>query len=702
MNAGQRFPRYEIHLADSLRAVGNMFRRRWLTMVLVTAIVAILGVVAVMMIKPEYQATARVQIDPGRDPESSSVTAITGLGTEAIETEVSVLRSEGVARAVVRRLNLDRDADFAVSDAALDEEERIGVVARKLASNLSVARDRLTYIINVSYRSHDPHEAAAIANAVTDVYMDSKVGARIGTAQSQADYYQRQLETAGSEVRQADVAAANIRAAAGIIEGSGSATIIEQQIAPLSNQLATAEASAAQARAALAVARERVASGNVDSLAAVRESANMDMLVRQRAELRRDQAEISTRYGTRHPEMVKIREQLDQNADQIRREAEVAVASLRTASEEAEAKVSSLRRSMSLLQEQQRRNIRAASDALALDRVAQTKREAYNRVAERAQQSAQNTGNTISQAAIVDAAVPPTQPTSPNRPLLMALALVFAVAAGSATVTAQELLMPGIRSTGDFERKFGIRVLSALPRVKERFPADMVIDQPGAIYAESLRVARVALARIALKQSDGAAIPRSIAVSSALPAEGKTTTSLSLARILANKGTRVLLVDFDFRRAALRKLIPPSDAPGTVEVLEGSAGIEEALIPDRVAGLDLIRVNEPHFAADALVEPEVVKAFLARLSEDYEVVLLDLPPIMGLADSRVLAASADATIMVVRWGTTPGKALEEALRYLHAEGANVLGAIFTMVPPSAEAMGGLYYSRKFRDYYQNG
>ncbi len=692
---------YEARLSDLVLSLKGILRRRWLTLAIVTATVMAIFLTLIMLMPASYQAVSRVQIDPMRDPTLPVATNVQAdLGSEAIETEVTILNSGELARKVVHKLNLQRDPEFNPAlkggkAAELSPEEQFAATALAVQKKIAVGRDRMTYIINIAFTSDDAQKSATIANTFAETYISEKVGSRVGTAAQQTEFYRKRLTQLANEVRAADSAVAAYRARAGIVEGMGNSTVVDQQIAPLSSQLATAESEAAEARANLQAARSQIARGGLDAVSAVRGSPVVSDLRRQRAEVLRNMGEVRARYGERHPESIKVNDQLAALDQQIKDEAQRAIGSLEAEARAADARVASLRATMRRVQGEQSSNTRAAATANTLEREAESKRAAYDRLAESAQRSEQNVSNTIARATIVDKAVAPSSPTSPNRPLLAALALIVSLATGAATIIVQELLVAGIRSVADFQSQIGLPIIASLPAVKKGAPSDLVVDRPGSMYAESVRIARTGLARLQPPA-------KTIAITSALPQEGKSTTSASLARVFAAGGERVLLVDCDVRRAGLNHSIPTSSsasAPGLLDVLSGNAKFDDALIPDRVEGLDVIYVPEPRPTADDLFEQQM-EPFLAQAREKYDRIILDLPPLGGLADGRIIAPLADATLLVVRWGSTPASALESAAHWLEADGANVAGAVFSIVDPNSEAMGGLYYSSKYGNYYQ--
>ena len=240
-------------------------------------------------------------------------------------------------------------------------------------------------------------------------------------------------------------------------------------------------------------------------------------------------------------------------------------------------------------------------------------------------------------------------------------------------------------------------MLAAVPKVpKIKNPAELLLDKPTSLYAESFRIARAAI----LGVRSGKA-PHVIAITSALPAEGKSTTALAFARTLATNGAKTLLIECDVRRAIMRLLVrDPVAGPGLVEILHGEATADQVIQQDAVPKLDYLLVSAPYFSSEDLFGGGGMEKLLAEMRDRYELIVLDLPPLVGLADGRFLAVLADATALVLRWDSTPAAAASSALGWLKADGANPVGVIFNVVDTSAEAIGGLYYSKKYSAYYQ--
>ena len=690
----------------------GLLRRRYPIILLVAGCTFAVFLLAIVLMVPKYEAQTLLRIDPTHSPLAVAQGGTdVNVNSETIETEVSILQSEALAREVVRRLDLGNYREFnrvlekASAKENLDEDDKLSLVASEVRKHLSVNRDRLSYLIAINFESEDALTAAKVANTYAEAYLDMTVGSRMGTAQRQADWFQKRLATLAKEVKEADAQLAQYKAGAGIVEGGQNGTVADQQIAPLSAQLTGAQAAAAASRSELAAARQQVASGGIEAVSKVRDSAVIADLRRQRAEVLRDMAELTTRYGEKHPQVVQVRQQLNSIDAQIRAEAERVVASIEAETKAAVARVASLKASMNALEAQRERNARVSVGAQSLEREAVNKRQAYDRMAQIAMETTQAAQNSIPQAEIVDRATVPTNPKWPGKTMLAVFAAIVSLSLGASAAILLELLAPGVQTASEVETRFNLPVLAALPFAGRRFwfqrksqvrPPDKLLEEPAGAFAESARNAHVSI--VGLRSTN--ASPQIVAITSSLPGEGKTSSALSIARVAALGGIRTLLVDCDLRRAALRDYVDTIGEIGTAEVLKGEATLDQAVQADIQPSLDILPVVEPDYSAENLFSNTGVPALIQEIRSRYELIVLDLPPVIGLTDTRFVCALADAVILAIKWRSTPVSAIESALTTLSADAVNLKGVILTMVDPASETSGASYYSSRYAAYYQ--
>lgn len=697
----------ESSLAELIQQVRETLSRRWKTFALVASAIFIAGAVAIFMMKPHYTATVHVRIDPTRDPVAVQKGDVTkSLSDEAIDTEVSAFYSLALAKKVVDKLRLTRDPAFATESVISNyptEDDRKTAIASELLRNLGVYREQQTYVLNVSYEDLDPVKAAQIANAFAENYIEGAVGTRTSVASAQAEWYQEQLLDLSRQITQADAAAARFKAEHGLTtatseQGSFQGTITDQQVPSLAASLADAESAAAAARADYQAARAQAARSGPGSVTAVLQSQVVSALQSQRATAEQQQNQATALYGPLHPTSKQNAENLAAIDRQIAAESSRIISSLGSVAASAEARASSLRGSLNQVETVRNDQARYSVIANALDRDAQTKRELYQQLSEEAQGSLQAAQNSMSTATVVDQAIPPEEPSSPNKPLYLVLAAIVGMMAGAGTIAVQEMLSGSIRKTEDIEEKLGLRMLAAVPFVEDERPAALLVDRPTSYYAESFRIARTSLFGSGGWPS-GTPV---IAFTSSLPGDGKTTSSLAFSRSMADTERRTLLIDCDVRRAAMQSAsgLATRDKD-LVAYLQGSAGMEDILIKTDSPRLDMIMVNSPFFSATNLFESDRMAQLIAAAKQHYDQIVLDLPPIVGLADGRHLAALADAIIFIVKWNSTPLPAARNAIDALLAIGKEPAGVIVNAVAESSDMLAGGYYLDRYSNYYQS-
>lgn len=689
----------------TLRSLGDTLRRRWWVVAICAATLCVLGIAVSLLLTPKYDAYAKVRITPNAQSGLSAETSDRPLDQTAVNTEVSVIGSRNVARKVVMQLGLYRDPEFVSASPPASRDEAIERAISKLVGQVKVDRNEKNYVISIGYRSVDPVKAARIANAIAETYVAGTADALAGNAARQSASIEGRLLELGNEVEGADRRLAQYRIQSGISQGGNAGTITDQQIAPLSSQLATADSEAAAAQSNVTVAERQIATGGTEAVSAVLSSTVIADLRRQRAEAEKRSAELSARYGLRYPLVLQVSEQIASLDKQIRQEAQRIIGGLRSEAAAARARANSLRGQLNVLKGAVARDDRASVLASSLERNAEAKRTAYARLAQAAQQNSQAARLSQPQGEIIENATIPGKPSFPNVKAAGAAGLLLGLVLGMGGVLIVEGMQSTIRKPEDVEMLLGLPFIAVVPLLRKKRrqfsrkavnPAHTLLTKPMTVYAEAFRTIRGHLI------GNGQRAPlRVIALASTLPGEGKTTSSLSLARVMALSGDRVLLVDMDVRRAGLARALRLDTPAGLVEVLNGEATLDQAIIDDEMAGLKLLPVRQPTFNAVDLFGGQAINELLAELRDRFDYILLDTPPVLGIADARTLAAKADGVMMLIKWNTTPIPAIDAALAGLEQDGSAVIGAVLTMVDPHSEAMGGHYYSSHYTSYYQD-
>jgi capsular exopolysaccharide synthesis family protein len=349
-------------------------------------------------------------------------------------------------------------------------------------------------------------------------------------------------------------------------------------------------------------------------------------------------------------------------------------------------------------------NTEAQVGLFGLQQRADAAKTIYEGYLNRAKEVAAESGLQQPDATVNSAAAPPLHPSSPNLRIAMAAAAVLALIGGALSVLIAEMWDSSLRSRQDVERELGLPLAGTLPdfasvrgrKSRHTKPSDYLVSHPLSSFAEAYRNVR---AFLLLASPDSSA--KTIAVTSSVPREGKSLTSLCLARTLAMAGSRVVLVDCDMRQRGVTKLVGDTDI-GLAEVIEGRNTLSEAMVPDAKSGawiLPSTSVTSPDHH-DIFGRPNVDEIF-QELRDSFDYVILDTPPVLGVADARVVSARADQVLYVVRWSKTPRRAAQSGLDILQESGANVAGVLLSRVNVKKQAAYGYGDSSDYFQYFRN-
>jgi capsular exopolysaccharide synthesis family protein len=203
----------------------------------------------------------------------------------------------------------------------------------------------------------------------------------------------------------------------------------------------------------------------------------------------------------------------------------------------------------------------------------------------------------------------------------------------------------------------------------------------------------------------GSEPPKCVVVTAARPGEGKTTTAISLARVAAAGGERVILVDCDLRQPGFARVFGRDDGPGLVDFLKGDASLSAIRKRDRLTQLDYIMAGSSEPSASRLFMVEAMVGLIEKLRAEYDLVVLDAPPALAMVDARVIGRVADATLLCVRWRDTPRSVVRAAMDMLADAKANVIGALLTRVDPRSHRRSGYadaeVYHPRYGGYFRN-
>lgn len=700
----------------------RVFRRRlWVFLSVAGATVLIMAFVVAGSPRI-YIATSQIQLDLRERRAVADLEAVvSGLppDTATVDTETKILKSRKVAERVVDTLRLTEDPDFvpppkkpgpidwlkglfsqpkpppsAAAVAAANRQIAVGALER----SVDVQRAGLTYIIDISARSEDADKAARIANAYAEAYLTQQLEAKYDAIQRVNEWLSTRLTALREEVRTKERAVEAARSEGGLLSAEGS-TLTEQSLVDTNAQLVEARATLAEREARLRAAESGASGGRADAVEEALQSPVIANLRQQQAELARQKAELSAKYDWKHPEIRRITDEIADIDSRVEQEVNRVLAGLRNQVEVARQRVASIEASLDGQRGRLVDNNVAAVQLRELDRDAEASRVLYESFLNRAKQVAEQVGIEQADATIVSRASPPLWPSLPNTTLMYALGVVLGALLGTGAVVLMELLETSLRTPDDVQARLKTTCLGRLPRLDKKTrtidgdlisPENFVVKRPLSPFGEALRGLRAS----AFFSNPERPI-KVLAVTSAVPGEGKTTTATGLARISALAGSKTVLVDCDLRRRSATHVLGLHVEQGLAEVLLRSAELNDVIQTDPASGMDVVPLAQAEFTPRDLLGTQAMAEMLDQLRARYEVVILDTAPVLPLSDTRVLSPFADGVLVVARWGKTPSAVVGETLELLRGHGARVLGVALDGVDRGV--FGKLVYDRP--EYY---
>lgn len=724
----------EMSLNDFLRLI---WRRKGL-LVGITVLAVVIAAMVLSQIPARYTARVLVMIE-GRESKAVNLEAVmVGLSgdAETVLSEIEVIRSRGLTEKLVDKLYLGLDPEFNMAlrppgliGSLLDdaktwlaglfttlggppwspgEQPDVDVrtnVIDAVMSNIGVSRIRGSRVIAVEFTSIEPRVAARAANALTELYVVEHLEAKFDATRRATDWLNDRVTVLRETVKSSEGLVEQFRSQSGLLQGAGS-TITSQQVTELNTQLILSRADRAEAEARLERLHELIELPNgINSVAEVLDSPVIQNLLSQEIDLRREIAELSTEFGERHPRMINIRAEAVALQTKVEIEVSKIVQGLRNGLEIALSRERTLEANLEGLKGDLGRANRAQVQLRALEREANADRLMLETFLTRFKETSeqQNPGIQQPDVRIISAAAVPQRPAWPKLPLIFTLVALVALICGVALVIALESLDRGFRSRSQVEPEIGVPALGLIPLVtglgrRNRHPERYVLSRPRSAFSESLRSLYTSVLLTKVDQR-----PRSLLITSALPKEGKSTIVLALGRVQAASGSKVIVVDADMRRPKLHALLGLRREPGLLELLSGTATLDEVLCQDDATGLTVIPAGRLVPNPPDLLRSERMKALIGELAQRFELVVIDSPPVSVASDARIMTRICDATLLVVRWAETPREIVRQAVDDLRSAEAAICGVVLSMTDMrqySRYSYGDAgYYYGSLKDYY---
>ncbi len=696
--------------ANVRHAIAAIRRHFWMAIAIVGAVL-VLALISTLLDTPRYTAKTSVQINDqsdevlGSEFETGNVSPPSDWDIDRfLNTQLDILRSRGLAERVADRLDLSGSERFfsamEVPTSALsgDQAKDRALAVELLRDNLQIELPRSTRIAEVSFTGTDPGMAANVVNAFAEEFIQANLQRRFDSTSYARDFVEEQLEEARVDLEQSERDLNDYAKSVGLIRTrdvlspDGRDTLAGTVTTSSLIQLNDA---AIQARANRIAAQSRwqaIQATPLLSSQAVLANPTVQALMTRRAEIDSELQVARERYLGKHPaidrlegDLAAVSRQLQTTASQVRESIRAEYRAAQSAETQLDGQVSRARGNSLAEQDQSvRYNV--------LARQADTARSIYDGLLQRYRELNASAGISSSNIAIIDRAEAPTTPSSPNVPRNLALGLLLGLGLAGVAVFMRDQLDDVIHTPEDVEDKLDLALLGVVPRAEEGTPLE-ALDNPKSPIAEAYNSMRGALL-----YSTPQGLPKVIVVTSAQAHEGKSTTSFAIASGFARIGMKPLLIDADLRRPALDKLLGIRAERGLTDLLVSQADPASSILTIKDHGFDLLPTGPlPPSPSELLSSPRMAQ-LLEMFAESHDVVIVDSPPVLGLADAPMLAAIADGTVFVVEAERGRSGSLKAALRRLRSMKPVLLGAVLAKFDPTRS--GNRYSAYYGYDYYQ--
>ncbi len=643
---------------DLLNLLRGLWRGKWWVLL---AALAGLGwglYRATIAAVPMYTAHAVVALETRDENVVDIASAVTGLpGTlGTINTELGVMRSRGLIGKLVRELDLASDPEFnpqaqpasgAAPDAGAPEDRALtDLLIDRLLDRLSIHHEPESFLFTIAATSRDPEKSALIANTHARLYIEDQIEVKYQATEQATAWLTQRLGALQEELEAAESAVEAFASENRIIRPED-LEILNQRIDDTRGRLAEARDREAQLAGLKAALEAAAAAEDWAAAEAAAGDAGLSQVLEGGTE-----TELARRVQTALSRIEVMRARARSQAETLEGSIEVLRGEYTT-------------QSGNLVAYQQ------------LEREVTASRAIYEYFLTRLKELSAQQGNLRADSRIISEAAVPLWPSSPVVSRIVALSVFAGLMIGAAGVLGRELLRTGLRSAQDIEKLTGYPVIGQIPLVPRQKAPEVLsyfVEKPASMASEAVRNLRTSILASNLDSP-----PKVIMLTSSVPGEGKTITSITLAQNFTGLGKRVLLIEGDIRRRVFRDYLELSKTGGLLSVLSGEATLAEAVARDYLTDADLLVGERTAMNAADVFSSGRFRALIAEARADYDIVIIDTPPVLVVPDARIVGRFADAVVYVVEWNATPRRDVIAGLRMLSDGGVRAAGVALTRI-----------------------
>jgi capsular exopolysaccharide synthesis family protein len=688
-------------------------RQRWKIAAFVATCVLVTAVVSARL-QPIYESTATVNVDRQAPQEvvgqdSTRAVATLNDADQFLATQIKLIQSDAVLRPVTEQFHLlDSEGQLKrMSSEKAQETARAPVVLKRL----QVVRPPNTYLLLISYRSPDPVLAANTANAIANSYLAHSYDIRIRSSASLSTFMEKQLDELKAKMEKSSLALAQFEKDLNVINPEEKTNILSSRLLQLNTEYTTAQGE----RVSKEAAWNAMKSGSLEAAQVSSQGQDLARLSDSLNQARQRFALVKATYGSTHPEyrkaasdLAEVERQFESTRSNIAKRIEVEYRAALNREQMLQKTVAETKAEWDHLNSR-------SFEYQQLKREADADKTLYDELIRKIREADINAGFQNNNIRVADLARPAIKPVFPNYTLNLLLAFLLSTLLAVGAALLQDTLDTTLRDPNEASRFLGTDVIGTMPvdRLAAQLPksaatiaADAIVVKPqsgtGKGYYRSTSDFEEAVRTIrnTILLSDFEGRLRSIVLTSAAPSEGKTTIAAHLAIANADRGKKTLIVDGDLRRPSLHTKFGLNPREGLSNVLTGELAWQDVVIPvEGRPNLSLLPAGlGSHRAAD-LIGPRL-SILLDEFAKEFDLVILDSPPLLGFAECLQMATAADGVLIVSLAGETKRRAVAEVISVLNRLRANIIGVVLNQVSQNTSSDGYAYYGYYRYGHYQ--
>ncbi|MFH1075483.1 MAG: polysaccharide biosynthesis tyrosine autokinase [Pseudomonadota bacterium] len=715
----------EIHLSDYLKVLS---KRRNVLIAFFSIVVGI-TIAYSFLATPVYQGVAQLYVELDKNSTINFLEGGVGViqmkdSLEYYNTQKEIMAGRAFADKVVRRLQIDKRPYFIekkdkaksslVAVLTLNIKGAINsLFPAKVVSNppfsdigwqseldpdltdiildeMGVEIANAANIIKITYKSDNPNVAAAMANGIASTYIEYNMDMRVRPYREAVEWLSSKVVELRSKVEDSEQSLQKYKEGKGIVSFEAKENVVTQKLQDLVSQQVQADIKKQEAEV-----RYNQINSVIDTPALLTTVPDiMNNLVIQglrndELKLTRTISELSEKYGPKHPQMIQATSELDMVRKNLKTEALKMLSAAKTEYEISKSREASITRAMDAQKQEVLELTRQAINFNVVSGESESNKQFYELLLKKMQEASLSSGINVSNVNIVDGAIIPKAPIKPRKALNMILAIIMGLFSGIAAAFFVEYMDDSIKTPEDVGNILKMPFLGFVPSVDKK-NALYVSSDPKSIVIESYRTIRTSIMLSSAEKS-----PQVVLITSAVPAEGKTTTTANLATVMAQMGGKILVIDADMRRPSLHKIFNLDNSAGLSNAIAEHTTPSIKAIPN-FSNLDFLAAGTMSPNPLELVSSMRMKELLNDLRGRYDHIIIDSSPLMAVSDSRVLSSLADGVVLVIWGGVTSRDVISKASQLLTSVNSKIMGIILNNISLTK----GRYSYYNYYPYYQ--